>query len=117
MLGGADYWEFSNWLSSQRNSSSHGSGANRAAWFKYGYTQYSLGACDSAYSLTVAYAHSKGKKPSFNPPPSKRKLNLRPRTALLPTGAAGVPVTQGAPRALAASGQASLGFDSLLSVF
>jgi predicted metalloprotease len=117
MLGGADYWEFSNWLSSQRSSSSHGSGANRAAWFKYGYTQYSLAACDSAYRLTVAYAHSKGKKPSFNPPPSKRKLNLRPRTALLPTGSAGVPVTQGAPRALAASGQATLGFDSLLSIF
>jgi uncharacterized protein len=118
MLQGGDYWEFSNWLSSQPNSGTHGSGANRAAWFKYGYLQYSLGACDSAYGLTVAYAHAKGKKPSFNPPPTKRKLNLRPRSVGMPSGPAGVPApSSGAPSGLAASGQASIGFDSTLSLF
>jgi predicted metalloprotease len=114
LLTGGDYWEFSNWLSSRGTSASHGSGANRAAWFKYGYVQYNLGACDSAYNLGVAYAHSTGKKATLKPPPTKRKLNLRPRNIGLPVGSARVATT---PSAVAASGQATMGFDSLLSVF
>jgi predicted metalloprotease len=118
LLGGADYWEFSNWLSSQRNSASHGSGANRAAWFKYGYTEYNLGKCDYAYNLSVAFAHTKGKKASLKPPPTKRKLNLRPRNIGLPTGTTAVPAAQnGSPRGVAVSGQDTTGFDSLLSLF
>jgi hypothetical protein len=48
-LLGADYKEFYNWLYYQPYSASHGSGPNRAAWFKYGYSQYTKAACDSVY--------------------------------------------------------------------
>ena len=44
-----------NWLAGQRTSPSHGSGANRAAWYRYGYTQYSLSACNQVYALSSAY--------------------------------------------------------------
>lgn len=49
-LTGNDYWEFYNWLYYQPSSTSHGTGANRAAWYQYGYNQYSLAACNRAYT-------------------------------------------------------------------
>lgn len=78
-LTGGDYWEFSNWLSSQSPSGSHGSGANRAAWFRHGYTQYSLAACNQALTLTVAYA--KGGKRVLRPN-TKKRIDLTPGNKL-----------------------------------
>ncbi len=49
-LLGSDYNEFSSWLYYQPQSATHGYGPNRAAWFRYGYQQYSKAACDSVYS-------------------------------------------------------------------
>ncbi|MFN8075685.1 MAG: neutral zinc metallopeptidase [Kineosporiaceae bacterium] len=50
-LNGSDYGEFYNWLYSRAWSTSHGYGPTRAAWYEYGYTQYSLSACNKVYSL------------------------------------------------------------------
>ncbi len=80
-LTGGDYWEFSNWLSSQSKSDSHGSGANRSAWFRHGYTNYSLAACNQALTLTVAFANGK----VILKPKVKRPIDLTP-SATLPKG-------------------------------
>ncbi len=53
-LNGSDYGEMFNWLSAQPTTTSHGAGTNRAAWFKYGYTSYSLGACNQVLTSTAA---------------------------------------------------------------
>lgn len=50
----SDYWEFYYWLYYQPTSSTHGSGANRAAWFDYGYQQYSLTACNQVFGSSSA---------------------------------------------------------------
>jgi hypothetical protein len=55
-LSGNDFWEFHNWLYYQRSSVSHGTGPNRAAWYQYGYTQYTKAACDTTFSLTASGA-------------------------------------------------------------
>ena len=47
-LVGSDYYEFRGWLSSQISSASHGTGANRAAWFDFGYSQYNVNQCARA---------------------------------------------------------------------
>lgn len=47
-LNGSDYGEFSKWLATRTYSSSHGWPENRAAWYKIGYTDYSLGSCNRA---------------------------------------------------------------------
>jgi predicted metalloprotease len=47
-LVGTDYYEFRGWLASQVTSSSHGSGANRAAWYDFGYSQYNVNQCGRA---------------------------------------------------------------------
>jgi hypothetical protein len=55
-LNGSDYGEFYNWLYYQPYTIDHGRGTARAAWYQYGYTQYSLAACNQAYSLPVTPA-------------------------------------------------------------
>lgn len=55
-LNGTDYGEFYNWFLSQGYDITHGRGTNRAAWYQYGYTQYSLAACNQAYSLPITPA-------------------------------------------------------------
>jgi hypothetical protein len=47
---GNDYYEFRGWLSSQRTSASHGTGAGRAAWYDFGYSQYNVNQCGRAVS-------------------------------------------------------------------
>ena len=44
-LVGSDYGEFYNWLAGQPTSASHGTGANRSAWYRWGYEQYNLSQC------------------------------------------------------------------------
>jgi len=45
---GSDYYEFRGWLSSRATSATHGTGANRAAWFDFGYSQYNVNQCAKA---------------------------------------------------------------------
>jgi predicted metalloprotease len=52
-LTGGDYWEFHNWLAAQPYSTTHGYGANRAAWYYTGYASQSLTRCDQAYAATA----------------------------------------------------------------
>lgn len=61
-LNGADYGEMYNWLAAQSTSTSHGSGANRAAWYKYGYTSYSLAACNQVLTTTAATSKAASKR-------------------------------------------------------
>jgi predicted metalloprotease len=89
-LSGGDFWEFSNWLYYQPSSASHGTGPNRAAWFRYGYTQYSKAACDQALYLTASgavagtAARSAGAKVK---PPGARRIDLTPPASkALPRG-------------------------------
>jgi predicted metalloprotease len=49
-LDGNDYWEGYNWLYYQPQSQSHGYGPYRAAWFQWGYTQYTKAACDQVFA-------------------------------------------------------------------
>ena len=55
-LTGSDYGEMYNWLYYQAYSVGHGRGSARSAWYQYGYTQYSLAACNLAYNLPVTPA-------------------------------------------------------------
>jgi predicted metalloprotease len=48
-LSGGDYWEFHNWLMAQPPSSSHGIATERTAWYRYGWDNYSVGACDRVF--------------------------------------------------------------------
>lgn len=66
-LLGADYYEFYNWLYAQPYSASHGTGSIRAAWFRYGYSMYTKGACDSVYRATAAVAASSTAAPTRTP--------------------------------------------------
>lgn len=101
LLSGGDYGEFSNWLSDRAVSPSHGSGAWRVAWFKFGYTEYNLASCDAAWRMSTAltFAHGKASRSPFAPPKTNKRFNLRTRTPGLPTGsatvAAGRPVPSG----------------------
>jgi predicted metalloprotease len=52
-LSGNDFGEFYTWLYNQPSSGSHGTGANRAAWFHYGYMQYTKAACDLVLQTPV----------------------------------------------------------------
>jgi predicted metalloprotease len=52
-LTGNDYREGYNWLYYQPQSSTHGYGPNRAAWYEFGYTQYSLEACNRVFGGTA----------------------------------------------------------------
>jgi len=91
-LNGNDYWEFHNWLSGQRSSVSHGTGANRAAWYQYGYTHYSKAACDSAFNLTVSGA----KAATGLRPPTRVAADLTPRrSTALPADAPDVRFSKG----------------------
>ena len=51
-LTGGDYDELRNWYLTLGYSKSHGYGESRAEWFDYGYSEYSLEACDKAFELT-----------------------------------------------------------------
>jgi predicted metalloprotease len=89
---GGDFWEFSNWLYYQPASPSHGTGPNRASWFRHGYTQYSKGACDQAFSLTVSGAEGRSRSRSTSTrfdvrPPKRAAVDLTPRASkALPKG-------------------------------
>ncbi len=48
-LQGTDYGEFQSWLQSTPRSDSHGLPSYRAAWYRHGYTQFSLQACNEVY--------------------------------------------------------------------
>lgn len=50
----SDFNEFYSWLYYQPQSASHGYGPNRAAWFQWGYSQYTRAACDQVYAGTAA---------------------------------------------------------------
>ena len=52
-LVGSDYSEMYNWLYAQPYSADHGTGSIRAAWYQYGYTQYSMAACDQVFAKTA----------------------------------------------------------------
>jgi hypothetical protein len=90
-LSGGDFWEFYNWLYGQRPSYTHGTGPNRAAWYQYGYTQYSKAACDQAFRLTASGA-SVGRTGRISiarsvKPPTTRRVDLTPaRSKALPKG-------------------------------
>ena len=95
-LGGNDFSEFYNWLYYQQPSASHGIGPNRAAWFQYGYAQYTKPACDSTFRLTVSGASvakvgatRKAKLAAARTlrPPVKVAVDITPRrTTALPGG-------------------------------
>jgi Putative neutral zinc metallopeptidase len=90
-LNGNDYWEFYYWLYGQSASYSHGTGPNRAAWYQWGYTQYSKAACDQAFTLTASGASARrGGKIGIArsvTPPRIRPVDLTPRrTRALPAG-------------------------------
>jgi predicted metalloprotease len=53
-LTGNDYGEGYNWLYNQPTSTSHGYGPYRAAWYEYGYTQYSLDACNRVFATATS---------------------------------------------------------------
>ncbi len=113
----ADYGEFYNWLYYRPSSPSHGYGPTRAAWFRYGYTQYSKAACDSVYRATAATAANptvtsltsdgivgtssgEPKVPGGGPaivnlPPNGRTV----QAGELPAGTAGVTLTEAPPAA------------------
>ena len=55
-LTGSDYYEFYNWLYGQPYSASHGTGTIRAAWYEFGYQQYSLAQCNRVYTGKAAKA-------------------------------------------------------------
>jgi predicted metalloprotease len=92
-LAGSDYGEFWNWLYYQRSSVSHGTGPNRAAWFQYGYNQYSKSACDTTFALTASGASlqrtatSKLAAARRLSPPARAAADLTPRhSRALPRG-------------------------------
>jgi predicted metalloprotease len=89
-LSGNDLWEFNAWLAGQPSSASHGTGANRAAWFQYGYTQYSKAACDRTMALTASGAKVASALAAARRlrPPAHAKVDLTPRrTHALPKSA------------------------------
>jgi hypothetical protein len=94
-LDGTDFGEFRNWLSGQPTSVSHGTGANRASWFEYGYTQYTKGACDQVFNLTESGGEgsrtAKMATAESLRPPAHSAPDLTPRrTDALPPGAPSV---------------------------
>lgn len=44
-LVGTDYAEMAQWYLSQPSSVSHGTGMQRAAWYRYGYQTYNINNC------------------------------------------------------------------------
>ena len=97
-LSGNDYWEFHNWLYSQGSSVSHGTGPNRAAWFQYGYTQYTKPACDSALRLTASGASAVTAR-------SSRKAKLAAARSLRPPVRGTVDTTPRRSKSLPAGGE------------
>jgi predicted metalloprotease len=90
-LVGNDYWEGYYWLYNQPASVSHGVGATRAAWYQYGYTQYTKAACDAVFSSTTGVSSASGSGVArrselglpdgfvdSRPPTSKRRVDLSP---------------------------------------
>ena len=57
-LTGNDYWEAYYWLYNQPSSQSHGTASGRTSWFRYGYNQYSLAACNQALTNSSGRASS-----------------------------------------------------------
>ena len=49
-LTGSDYGEFYNWLYYQPTSNTHGTGPNRAAWYRYGYQQFNINSCARVFN-------------------------------------------------------------------
>jgi predicted metalloprotease len=97
-LNGGDYWEFYNWLYYQPSSPSHGTGANRAAWYQYGYTQYTKGACDQAFGATSAQSARTATIAAARAlrPPALGKVDRTPRrTNALPKGAERIVIPKG----------------------
>jgi len=99
-LNGGDYWEFYNWLYHQPSSGSHGTGVDRAAWYQYGYTQYTNAACDAVLLAPVnriitASVGTTGRSRNAKPaaarrlqPPLGAALDTTPRRSnALPAGA------------------------------
>ena len=92
-LIGNDYWEGYNWLYYQPTSASHGHGPYRAAWFEFGYTQYSLEACDRVFTTATSSA---GASASLG----EGRGNSRPVSAemrILPPTRGQVDLTPGGP--------------------
>jgi predicted metalloprotease len=89
-LSGNDFWEFYNWLYYLSSSASHGTGANRAEWFRYGYNQYTKGACDQTFTLTASGASASstasGASTHLKPPRSARVDLTPPASKALPVG-------------------------------
>src|SRR3954452_4961291 len=90
-LSGNDLWEFNAWLTGQPNSTSHGTGANRAAWYQYGYNQYTKSACDRTMALTASGASVSRTRTATMAaarrlrPPAHAAVDLTPRhSAALP---------------------------------
>jgi predicted metalloprotease len=115
LLTGGDYWEFNSWLKDRTPSASHGTPYWRTAFFYHGYNQYSIAACNVAWTMNFSSAARTNGTTSLKPP-AKRKVNLRLRRTGLPSLAGTPAKPSGSSAGIAASGVSTIGFDSTLSL-